>query len=101
MPRISKTRGKLIPLVSKKLRGISHHKICLVTAIDEKDNMLFKIAGLGVERAELLDQFKSQFTKGSTVICDQKRCLETFVKNNGITSEVMPTSSFKSDKVLQ
>lgn len=98
MPRFSKKRGKGIKLVDKHLRGISHHKVCLVTAIDENDNMLFKIAGLGPEKREFLTPLGCYFTPGSTVICDEKRCLETFVREQGMTPEVIRTHGFKSDK---
>ena len=46
---LSKHRGKHKSFFTKDIRGISGHKICLVTAIDENDNMLFKIGGLGGE----------------------------------------------------
>ena len=39
MPRLSKHRGKHKSVFSKDIRGISGHKICLVTAIDENDNI--------------------------------------------------------------
>ena len=32
---------------SSQSKGISHHKICVVSSIDEKDNLLLKITGLG------------------------------------------------------
>ena len=38
MPRMSKHRGS-----KSTLSGISHHKICVLSAIDEQDNMILKI----------------------------------------------------------
>ena len=43
MPRYSKKRTS----TSSPYRGISHHKICVVSSIDENDNLLLKIVGLG------------------------------------------------------
>ena len=43
MPRFSKKRTS----TSSHYKGISHHKICVVSSIDEKDNLLLKITGLG------------------------------------------------------
>lgn len=42
MPRYSKRRTS----TNSPYKGISHHKICVVTAIDEEDNIVMKIAGL-------------------------------------------------------
>lgn len=43
MPRYSKKRTS----VTSPYRGISHHKICVISSIDENDNLLLKIVGLG------------------------------------------------------
>ena len=43
MPRFSKKRTS----TSSHYKGISHHKICVVSNTDEKDNLLLKITGLG------------------------------------------------------
>ncbi len=97
MPRKSKKRGNS-KTSEGELRGISHHKVCIISAVDEHDGFLFKIAGIGVERRELLDSFSDCFRKGSEVIIDEKRCLESFVKDNGMTADIIPTHGFKSEK---
>ena len=51
MPRFSKKRTS----TSSLYRGISHHKICVVFSIDEKDNLLLKITGLGRCTTEMLE----------------------------------------------
>lgn len=43
MPRYSKKRTS----TNSPYRGISHHKICVVSSIDENDNLLLEIVGLG------------------------------------------------------
>lgn len=37
MPRISKKRS------SSAYRGISHHKVCIMSAVDDNDNMFLKL----------------------------------------------------------
>ena len=90
MTRISKKRGKHKTLrIFKNISGISHPLVCLLTAIDDNDNMLFKIAGLGVERREILDQFKGFIEPKSTVVIDKKSDLETFVKDCGCKPDIV------------
>lgn len=91
MPRISKHRGKHKSIYSKDLRGISGHKICLVTAVDENDNMLFKIGGLGAESQEILEQFTGHFQKDSLIISDSKQAIINFALKNEMRSDSIPT----------
>ncbi len=102
MPRASKHRGKHKPIYSRHERGLSGHKICLITAIDENDNMLFKIAGLGAESQEKLEPFRKHFKAGSMIICDDKACIKNFASNNDMTSDVIPSlanqTRFTTDK---
>ena len=83
-----------MPRLSKH-RGISGHKICLVTAIDENDNMLF-IGGLGDESQEILEQFTDHFQKDSLIISDSKQAIINFALNNGMRSDGIPTSPTKT-----
>ncbi len=41
--------------------GISHHKVCIVSAIDSQDNMFLNIVGLGVETFEKYKDCKYKF----------------------------------------
>lgn len=95
MPRMSKKRGTkaYYPTGSEKLRGLSHHKICIVTSVDENDNILLKIAGLGAESKEYYNQFKTQFKKGSTIISDSKASILNFAEENGMCLDTIPTSA--------
>ena len=97
MPRLRKKRG-LSKKSTGELRGISHHKVCIISAIDENDNILLKIAGIGVERKEYLDKYAKYFKPGSECIVDEKRCLETFAMEHGMKADVIPTTAFKSRK---
>lgn len=43
MPRYSKKRTS----TKSPYRGISHHKICVISTIDEHDNLILEVTGLG------------------------------------------------------
>jgi len=99
MPRISKKRGKhRNHIYSSTLTGISHHKVCLVAAIDENDHILFKIGGLGRESESILSQFKEHFMSGSTIISDDSHSIQTFVSNNHFNSDIIPSNAYLTAK---
>ena len=94
MPRYSKKRGKKGPSVGelKSLRGISHHKVCIVTAEDENDNILYRVAGLGQETAEKYEQYAAHFDKPTLIISDNNSCIATFADTHKIQHDVIPSS---------
>lgn len=97
-PRTSKHRGRNNSIIySRHLRGLSNHKLCLVTETDENDNILFKIAGLESESYDKYDQFKKHFVKHSTIISDDKPCIQTFAYNNGMKTDVIPSLANQKD----
>ena len=69
------------------LKGTSHHKICIVSAIDENDNMLFKIGGLGRESFKILNQYRKYFSDNTKIISDDSHSIQTFVSKNGFRSD--------------
>lgn len=90
MPRLSKKRGSHKASSSgKNLRGLSHHKICLISAVDEKDSFLLKIAGLGQESCEKFLPFRKQFRKGSTLVCDEKTSTVLFCEKCHLQTDVI------------
>lgn len=98
MPRFAKKRGKHKPNPKHpSLRGISHHKICMITSIDELDHILFKIAGLGPETFDMYNAYGSSFQKGSLLVSDDRSCIRSFAKRNGLLSDIIPSGSFTSD----
>lgn len=75
MPRISKKRGS--GSVS------TMHKVMTIWAIDESDNMVARIVGLGQESREKADKMLP-FLKGcKTLVTDDKSCYEGFARDNG------------------
>ena len=90
MPRYSKKRGN-----KAAFSGISHHKICLITAVDENDNMLFRIAGLGPESIDKYLLFKDCFKEGSTFISDSKPAIKKFAQEILCSIEQIPVIANK------
>lgn len=83
MPRISKVRGKSkTDTNNKHKRGISSHKVCIVTAIDEWDTMLFEIGGTGAESTEKYQKYIERFDKDCTIVSDGKQAILEFASNN-------------------
>lgn len=75
MPRISKKRGSGTVNVM--------HKVMTIWAIDENDNMVARIVGLGPESREKADRMLP-FLKGcGTLVTDDKSCYEGFARDNG------------------
>ena len=97
MPRISKKRGKKAKLVGefKALRGVSHHKICIVTAVDENDNILYRVSGLGQENLEKYEQYSDQFSGTTMVISDSNDGIKKFTEALKVTHDVIPVEGDK------
>ena len=91
MPRYSKKRS------SSAFRGISHHKVWVMTATDCFDNMIFKISGLGSETTEMLMNLKNSFEVGSTLITDSKRTFDKFASEMDMNHYYIPSGFHKSD----
>jgi len=95
MPRISKKRGKKGKVVGefKALRGVSHHKICIVTAADENDNILYRISGLGHETLEKYEQYSEQFAGATMMISDSNDGIRKFAEALKVTHDAIPADS--------
>ena len=75
MPRISKKRGSGSTDVS--------HRVAAIFAVDEDDNAVARIVGLGQESREKADKMLP-FLKGcATLVTDDKSCYEGFARDNG------------------
>ena len=90
MPRNSKKRGR-----SHEMSGISHQKVCLVTAIDEHDNMLFKVSGLGPETFDKYYKYRNRFESGSTLVSDSNSSIANFAKSINCKHDIIRTSPIK------
>lgn len=84
MPRISKKRGG-----GSAYSGISHHKICVITAIDENDHMIMNIAGLGPETADKYSLVSSKFDDVDLIISDSKSSIRQFSNSLEINNDII------------
>jgi transposase-like protein len=90
MPRHSKKRGN-----TSAYSGISHHKVCIVAAIDENDNMILEIAGVGSESMEKYSKYTNKFINTTLVISDSKPCIQQFANNLGVMNDKVPVIANK------
>lgn len=81
------TKSKNMPRISKKrtskgnsVRGISHHKVCIVSSIDEFDNLLLKITGLGRCTTNMLkESLGSKLKNANAINADSASAYQDFV----------------------
>lgn len=90
MPRFSKTRGS-----KSSLKGISHHKVCIACAIDENDETIMRIVGLGPESIDKYMKISDSLEKVSILVSDSKSCFQPLSNNLGAVSDRIPV---KPDK---
>lgn len=88
MPRYSKKRS------SSAYRGVSHHKVCIMSAVDANDNMFFEIVGLGSETNKMLESIEYKIKDCEVLISDGKFAFETFCKKLGCTNEVIKSGHY-------
>ena len=91
MPRISKKRS------SSAYRGISHHKVCIMSAVDENDNMFLEIVGLGSETNKFLESIEYKIKDSNVLVSDGKFAYETFSKKIGCINEVVKSGTYKNE----
>ena len=96
MPRMSKKRGKHKSVFGKSLAGVSHHKVCIISAIDEHDNIFLKIGGLGEESEEMFNKYSKYFSRKSLIISDDKPAIKNFALRNKMRSDVIPSIGGKT-----
>lgn len=93
MPRFSKKRTS----TSSPYNGISHHKICVVSSIDEEDNLLLKITGLGRCTTEMLENSLGKKLKNAKSInADSASAYQKFCSDHNLKLNAVP-SGFHSN----
>jgi len=97
MPRLSKPRGK-----GSEYRGISHRKVCIISAVDEYDNMFFDMLGLGSETTEMIDKCHGYFEidekKENYLVSDMKQIFNNLVKHTNKYHDEIKSGTYKSIK---
>jgi len=78
LPRESRKRGKQV-----KTRGISKEQVCIATAVDRKNNIVFEMVTKGrIKTADLECLFKDRLDPDSLICTDSHKSYITFAKNN-------------------
>lgn len=93
---MSKKRGK-----SSSYRGISHHKVCILSAVDENDQMVFDIHGLGPETTKKVDQMISYFKKDDHthyLISDMKQYYQNLSEETGRLHDEIKSDGYISEQ---
>ena len=70
--RNTRKRGKCFPWYTedKRLRGLSHQQVCVLTALDRGKRIFNQPVGLGKMRKDYLDVLQSKLSKNATIITD-------------------------------
>lgn len=89
MPRKSKRRGS-----GSKAMG---HKVMTIWAIDECDNMVAKIVGLGAEDRRKADVMLPHLKGCKTLVTDDRSCYESFAKDNGFAHIQIKSAAHPSE----
>ena len=93
MPRYSKKRTS----TNSPYRGISHHKICVVSSIDENDNLLLQITGLGRCTTQMLENsLGSKLKNAKSINADSASAYQEFCSNHNLVLQAVP-SGFHSN----
>lgn len=98
------TKPKNMPRYSKKrtskgngIKGISHHKVCVVSGIDDNDNLLLKIVGLGRCTTDMLKiSLGQKLNQAKSVNADSASAYQDFCEEYNLTLHAIP-SGFHSD----
>ena len=93
MPRASKPRQSH----GGSKRGISNHQVCIASAIDEFDNIYFKIVGTGpITKIGVTNAFKERLKSSVTMITDCKSSYEEFASDNKMHLEQIKSGTYKN-----
>lgn len=93
MPRYSKKRTS----TTSPYRGISHHKICVVSSIDENDNLLLQITGLGRCTTQMLENsLGNKLKNAKSINADSASAYQEFCSKHNLDLYAVP-SGFHSN----
>lgn len=96
MPRYSKKRTS----TKSPYRGISHHKVCTVSTIDEDDNLVLKIVGLGRCTTDMLeDALGNKVTDTNNFNTDSATAYRKFCKKHNIKLHAVPSGKHSNGEI--
>ena len=81
-------------------RGISHHKVCTVSTIDEDDNLVLKIVGLGRCTTDMLeDALGNKVTDTNNFNTDSATAYRKFCKKHNIKLHAVPSGKHSNGEI--
>ena len=94
MPRYSKKRTS----TKSPYRGISHHKICVVSSIDDNDNLLLEIVGLGRCTTDMLkNSLGVKLDNAKSISADSASAYQEFCSENKLVLNAIPSGFHSND----
>ena len=96
MPRYSKKRTS----TNSSYRGISHHKVCTVSSIDEDNNLILEIVGLGRCTTEMLEHsLGSKVEYVNNLNADSASAYQKFCQNHSIKLNAVPSGKHSNGDI--
>ena len=96
MPRYSKKRTS----TTSPYRGISHHKICVVSSIDENDNLLLQITGLGRCTTQMLENsLGNKLKDAKSINADSASAYQEFCSKHNLVLHAVPSGFHSNGQV--
>ena len=93
MPRYSKKRTS----IKSPYRGISHHNVCVVSSIDDNDNLLLEIVGLGRCTTDMLKHsLGGKIENAKSISADSASAYQEFCNQYKLVLNAIP-SGFHSN----
>lgn len=93
MPRFSKKRTS----TKSSYKGISHHKICIVSSIDENDNLLLQITGLGRCTTNMIENSLGKKLKNAIELnADSASAYQEFCKCHNLKLNAVPSGFYSN-----
>jgi len=96
MPRYSKKRTS----TKSPYRGISHHKVCVVSTIDNSDNLILEITGLGRCTTNMLESALGKKVDNVNAFnTDSASAYQKFCKDHNIKLNAIPSGQHSNGDV--
>lgn len=96
MPRFSKKRTS----TNSPYRGISHHKVCTVSSIDDNDNLVLEIVGLGRCTTKMLEYaLDDKVEDVDSFNTDSASAYRKFCKKHNIKLNAIPSGQHSNGEI--
>ncbi len=98
MPRRSKKRGKHKRAIHKYITENKEPSLCIITAADDMDVILFKVSHCGGEHTEGYVKYDSCIDRKALIIADSSVQIKKYIKQTNRRSDLIPPD--RKDKLI-